>query len=122
MVSKLPRRWFRISGLNRFGLFDGISRWFAADSKCGPEPELLAPAPTKHMIENLLFRNEEELPWSVDKTKIKNKWKLSIPPTTAALGLVAICCAGAPLPASLRFCFEFDVAIEGCWNLSEAEN
>lgn len=43
---KLPRRWFRISGLNRFGLFDGISRWFAADSKCGPEPELLAPAPT----------------------------------------------------------------------------
>lgn len=32
----VPRRWFRISGLSRFGLFDGISKWFAADS--GWEP------------------------------------------------------------------------------------
>lgn len=31
----IPRLWFNMSGLKRFGLFIGISRWFAADNSCG---------------------------------------------------------------------------------------
>lgn len=36
----LPRRWFRTSGLSRFGLLlDGISRWFAVVMAGGPSED-----------------------------------------------------------------------------------
>lgn len=42
----VPRRWFKISGLSRFGLFDGISKWFAADSGWEPIAALEPPVTT----------------------------------------------------------------------------
>lgn len=32
----LPLRWLRISGLSKFGLFDGISRWLVGACVCWP--------------------------------------------------------------------------------------
>lgn len=48
---------------------------------------------------------------------------IDIPPVVAALlGIGTFGAAGATLAVSLRFGFEFDVAIDCCGNLSEAEN
>lgn len=49
--------------------------------------------------------------------------RLNIPPKAVALArLTPNCAGGGPVPASLRFCFEFDVVIDCCGSLSEAEN
>lgn len=48
---------------------------------------------------------------------------IDIPPVLAPLlGIGTFGAAGATLAVSLRFGFEFDVAIDCCGNLSEAEN
>lgn len=112
----LPRRWFKMSGLSRFGLFDGISKWFAAaDSKCGP-PELLAPAPTLPMKINKRFITL--IDYQLNKI-IKYK-----PPKAAVLGLDALCAVAAPVAASLKFCFEFDVVIvsAGIFSVADKKN
>lgn len=108
-----------MSGLSRFGLFDdGISRWFAADSKCGAADGLLTPGPTN-------IKNDAPLKMHplhrIPNGNVAIICEKKLPPPTEALGWSTFCAGGAALTVSLRFCFEFDVAIDCCGNFSEAE-
>lgn len=48
--------------------------------------------------------------------------KCNQPPKAAVLGLDVLCADAAPVVVSLKFCFEFDVAIVSCGIFSVAEN
>lgn len=48
--------------------------------------------------------------------------KCNQPPKAAVLGLDVLCAVAAPVVVSLKFCFEFDVAIVSCGIFSVAEN
>lgn len=118
----VPRRWFRISGLSKLGLFDGISKWFAADNKCGAGAMVLSPGaemaknPFQFRRTNLIINALK--PFQFGKVV---SWRV-LPANVALLGFSPLCVAVVVAPASLIFGFEFDVVIGCCGNFSEAEN